>query len=182
MAEHQLHKKVGELLKKIAEENDFDLRLDEACEDIQCKKKQQIPLFLDKKGRENNFCKVDAMLLEGKEIAVVIEIEESKDDPTIIFGKYLTTAMSDCYIRGKDDIKIANKSVRFIQIIDTKNQNEPKTKMKEKYLLIEKKINENLYGCVKSYKIICVNGKRIKENDEDFKKFQKDLTDTLKEV
>jgi len=172
--EHPLHKIVGDLLKEYAK-GKFETKLDEACGG-----KQRISLFKGKKSQESNFCDVDAILLKGKEIAVVIEIEESKDDPTTIFGKYLTTAMSDCHIIGKDEIKIAKKSVKFIQIIDTKNQNEQKTKMIKKYRLIEEKINDNLYGSVKSYKIICVNGKRIKENNEDLKKFQKELTDALK--
>ena len=178
---HPLHEKVGELLKGFIEikGKDFDIRLDEACEYPKSEeKKQQIPLFLDEKKRENNFCKVDAMLLEGKKIAVIIEIEESKSGPTIIFGKYLTTAMSDCYMRGKDEIKIADKSVRFIQIIDTKKRNEQKTKMEDKYSLIAKKINENLYGCVKDYKIICVNEDKIKEKAE-LEKFKEKFYDAL---
>jgi len=138
-------------------------------------------LYKGKKSQESNFCDVDAILLKDKDLAVVIEIEESKDDPTTIFGKYTTTAMSDCHIIGKEEIKIAKKSVRFIQIIDTKNQNEQKTKMIKKYRLIEDEINDNLYGSVKSYKIICVNGKRIKEKNI-FNKFEEEFNKALKEV
>lgn len=175
MAIHPLHKVVGDLLNKYAKENKLETRLDEACGG-----KQRISLFKGKKSQESNFCDVDAILLKGKEIAVVIEIEESKDYPTAIFGKYLTTAMSDCHIRGKEEIKIAKKSIKFIQIIDTKKLNE-RTKMIKKYHLIEEKINENLNGCVKSYKIICVDGNKINEKNE-FKKFETELTTALEEV
>jgi hypothetical protein len=178
MAEHPLHKAVGDLLKEFANNNHLEQpRLDEACGG-----KQRISLFKGKKSNENNLCDVDAILLKDKEISVVIEIEESKDDPTTIFGKYLTTAMSNCHIRGKEEIKIAKKSVRFIQIIDTKKLKQ-KTEMIKKYHLIEKEINENLYGSVKSYKIICADGIKIKakENNE-FKKFEKELTNALKGV
>jgi len=173
---HPLHKIVGDLLTKYADEKKLEARLDEACGG-----KQRISLFKGKKSQENNFCDVDAILLKNKEIAVVIEIEESKDDPTTIFGKYLTTAMSDCHIRGKDEIKIVKKSVKFIQIIDTRNQNEQKTKMIKKYHLIEWEINNNLHGSVKSYRIICVNGKKIREKNE-LEKFETEFYKALKEV
>jgi len=172
--EHKLHEKVGELLDKYANEKKLEAKLDKACGG-----KQQIPLFLDEKNRENNFCKVDAILIREKEVIAVIEIEESKDDPTIIFGKCFTTAMSNYYIGNEDNMKIW--LAKFIQIIDTKTLEKHSRKI-EQFKLIEQEINKHLCGNVNSYKIIYVDGEKIKENDyenKDFKEFKKEFYDAL---
>jgi len=47
--------------------------------------------------------------------------------------------------------------------------------------LMEDEINKNLQGSVKSYRIICVDGTKIKAENE-LEKFQKELTTELKGV
>jgi len=155
MAEHPLHKAVGELLNKYAEKNGLDPRLDPACSNNKSSK-QHIPLFLSSKSLATRLCCVDAMLLKNGKIAVVIEIEESNIKPTQICGKYLTTALSSVYHHKNEPkpIIMEKNSVNFIQVLDISSPHK-----KEQAENIEVAIDGKGYGCIKRYDIIHINKK-----------------------
>jgi hypothetical protein len=155
-SKHPLHEKVGCLLNELKSGN-MDVVLDVACDICDGESKQQIPLFTgDVKNRENNLCKVDAMIVKDGSCKVVVEIEESDYHPTTICGKYLTTALSTYYLRGSEKVEL--KEVFFLQIIDAKGFTDVK---KEQLKSIAKSINDNKCGCVKQYELLLV------ENDAD---------------
>src|SRR4051794_20054773 len=64
---------------------------------------QNIPLFCsEEKGNDTEYCNVDALILLGGRIKVIVEIEESGLKPTHIFGKFLASAAALCYIHEAD--------------------------------------------------------------------------------
>ncbi|MDR2860935.1 MAG: hypothetical protein LBV07_00045 [Syntrophobacterales bacterium] len=80
MEKHPFHKKIGSELQKIKElKSNYCVILDEACDDNRKEKRKQISLFVDKKNRKNNLCKVDAIIIKQNDNAVkiIIEIDES---------------------------------------------------------------------------------------------------------
>ncbi|MDR3001894.1 MAG: hypothetical protein LBU89_11595 [Fibromonadaceae bacterium] len=173
MAKHPLHEKVGDFLKKFAKKNDFEIRLDPACDP---KGGQHIPLFCGPKALTTRLCCVDAMLLKDGKVAVVIEIEESNIKPTQICGKYLTTALSSIYNHENDgEIFLKPKSVNFIQILDTSSPHK-----KLQFENIKDMIESNLgsRGSIKKYDIIGIDWEKEKNNS----KLENDLYNILNGV
>lgn len=147
---HDLHLQVGLELSKL---NSGKVRviLDRACmnesSDIEI---HNIPLFLDNKSSETELCNVDALIIKEGKVCVIIEIDESKTNPTQICGKYLTSAISNLYQYSNDAIEISIGTVLFVQFIDsTKFPN--KSRKPNKLNVIQKKINKNSQGIVKNY-------------------------------
>jgi hypothetical protein len=153
---HTLHSKVGDILRnQIKNEADG---ISVFC-DSDCGGDQYVSLFINEKDRKNRMCLVDAMIAKDNKVKVIIEVEESDNTPVRIFGKYLASAFSKYYIRGKDKKDIDDKSVLFIQIIVPKgNQNNSK---KEQAELIEAALRDNPVGCIKEYNLFCVEDKNI---------------------
>jgi len=171
---HQLHKKVGVLLKEYAKQNGFEAILDSACED---NSKRHVSLFSSAKSHkiETRLCCVDAMLLKDGKVAVVIEIEETGFLPTKICGKYLTTALSRAYNREGKLIVMKEKSVNFIQILDTSSL-APSSRKPKQFENIKEAINNNPYGCVKSYDVVYIN------KEKDSGNLKKKLYDILMDI
>jgi len=146
---HPLHIEIGELLSEnYANREGIELILDEACGG-----KQQIPLFFDSKSSENELCDVDALIMQNGRVKVIMEIEESKQrKPTDVCGKYLTSAISDTFCWQGSDLKISDKSVLFVQVIDTSSLPD-KSKKPENFRIIEKLINKVTCGIIKEYKL-----------------------------
>ena len=203
-----LHQKVGEILVDIQKCKIFKRKKIKVILDPECAKGSKpeeihrIPLFIGKpnnatgkkKERKSEYelCNVDAMIIEGKKIKVIIEIEESNNTPTQIYGKYYTSNMAEYYLYDdKDDkfpkeIKLDRSSIFFIQIIDKKSfrPNSAKPAQLEK---IEKAINdlniaakkyEFSFGCVKKYKIIQIDGSKIGDT-KSFDDFKKELEEAF---
>lgn len=147
---HNLHQQVGLELSKLNSEN-VRVILDRACmnesSDIEI---HNIPLFLNNKSSETELCNVDALIIKEGKVCVIIEIDESKTNPTQICGKYLTSAISNLYQYSNDAIEISIGTVLFVQFIDsTKFPN--KSRKPNKLNVIQKKINKNSQGIVKNY-------------------------------
>ena len=86
--------------------------------DKACGGKQYVPLYGSlRASNEAKYCNVDMLILKGNKIKVIIEIEESDIKPVHVFGKFLASASSLCYIYDKKTYGM-DKSVSFIQIID----------------------------------------------------------------
>lgn len=153
MNKHPLHKVVGDLLKEFAEKNNY-----EAIRAPECGGDKNIPLFREKKSNDQEMCNVDAILLKDNKVVVVIEIEESNIKPTHICGKYLATALSKRYIPNTESnaIELDNKSVNFIQILDTKSLKQA-SKKPIQFNNIKEDLKRNLCGCIKNYEIISIN-------------------------
>lgn len=132
MPTHPLHQAIGRLLDVIHDALPTDQRA--ACtliKDPAClcgptpnyvRERQNIPLFCSaEKSNATEFCNVDALILLGGKIKVVIEIEESALDPIQVFGKYLASATAVCYIHEADggDPIYKDEDVLFVQIMDT---------------------------------------------------------------
>jgi hypothetical protein len=160
-----LHKAVGDLLEKFANKNNLKTRLDPACGG-----EQYVPLFMaDEAHLETRLCCVDAMLLKNGKVAAVIEIEESDIKPTQICGKYLTAAMSKKYIHENESLAL--KDVCFIQILDISSLK--KKKQAESINSLTKK--NFLHGCVKDYRMICIDW----EEKGDIKELENELYNIL---
>lgn len=151
--DHKLHKEIGIEILELKLDN-LKIILDSACMNKPGNiEVHDISLFSGKKSNMTKLCNVDALIMQDNEVKVIIEIDESNTSPNQICGKYMTSAFSDRYHYNDDNIYIHEKSVLFIQIIDTKKF--PKmSKKEEKLKLIEKKIGENTLGIIKKYALL----------------------------
>jgi len=149
---HKLHKTIGKIIKEYFSDG-FEVILDRACGG-----KQNIPLFSSRrKSRETEICDVDILILKNGKVKVIFEIEESHSNPTQICGKYLTSALSSCYISRNNKTHGMDKSVLFIQILDSSGLRKDKTKKIEKWDIIEKAIGFIVpikQSNIKKYKIL----------------------------
>lgn len=101
--------------KKMLERFGIDSLLDPAC----CDATHRLPLFCsDEKSRASEFCNVDALILKGGEVKVVVEIEEADIKPTHVCGKILTSAISKFYIYGDAKYPLSLRML-FVQVVDT---------------------------------------------------------------
>ena len=126
--QHPLHKSIGDIF------NGDILRGYEILKDQACGGKQNVPLFCsDKNLSKNEYCNVDLLIVKSNKIKVIIEIEEANIKPTQICGKFLTSALSSCYIGKYNDNKPVSmdESVLFIQILDSSKLTEGTHKPKQ---------------------------------------------------
>lgn len=112
---HNLHKKIGECI----DSNKFpNCRIIKAPE---CGGQHRIPLFCsEKNSNKTKYCNPDILILKDNKIRVIIEIEESDITPVRICGKFLTSALSSCFIHKSSNnvpLKMSD-SVTFIQILN----------------------------------------------------------------
>jgi hypothetical protein len=130
--------------------NAFEKILPKSCRlirDEACGGKQRIPLFSTlEKSRKTEFCNVDLLVLKANKIKIIVEIEESNVKPTQICGKFLTSALAQCYIHesGKNKPIEMDDSVTFIQIVDTSKLVKDKTAKFNQWKGLEKSINRIL--------------------------------------
>lgn len=117
--EHSLHKAIGDIFTADLLPG-YEILKDPAC----AYDGQNIPLFCsEKKSNQTEYCNVDLLIVKSNKIRVIIEIEEANIKPNQICGKYLTSALSSCYIGKFNDNKPVSMddTVLFIQILDTSN-------------------------------------------------------------
>jgi len=112
---HPLHKKVGEILKKLDNQK-YEVILDPACGG-----NQNIPLFLTKrKANDTEICNVDGLVMNRKidEVIAIIEIEESNITPVHLCGKFLVSALAKYFIHeNKNNKPYLLKDILFIHIL-----------------------------------------------------------------
>jgi len=126
---------MGKIIKDNFSE-EFFVILDQACGG-----KQNIPLFSSrKKTRSTEICDVDILILKNGKIKVIFEIEESDVGPTQVCGKFLTSALSSYHISRDNKTYAMDKSVLFLQILDTSKLKSDKTKKVKQWENIEKSI------------------------------------------
>ena len=127
--DHPLHKAIGDIFSADLLPG-YEILKDPACADDG----QNIPLFCsEKKSNQTEYCNVDLLIVKSNKIKVIIEIEEANIKPTQICGKFLTSALSFCYIGKYNDNKPVSMDdiVLFIQILDTSNLEEGTHKPKQ---------------------------------------------------
>jgi len=147
---HWLHKAIGRIIDDVLLPPDCKIFKDQACGGTHI-----LPLFVSrKKSFATEYCNVDLLILKADKIKIIFEIEESDVKPTQICGKFLTSALSSCYIGNKKDFKHIgmDDAVLFIQILDTSRLKVKNTKKIEQWKNIEKSIK----------KIIPLKGSQIK--------------------
>jgi len=131
----QLHKTIGNLIMENFSDG-FEILLDRACGGT-----HNLPLFSSKKKAwETELCNVDILIMKNGKIKVIFEIEESNVKPTQICGKFLTSALAAYYIYRDKKVCGMDKSVLFIQIVDTSKLKKDKTKKAKQWGNIEKAI------------------------------------------
>jgi hypothetical protein len=111
---HPLHLEIGrEIVAEFGGNPELKIIRDPACGGG-----QHIPLFRDsRKKRETQYCNVDLLILKNGKVRVILEIEEADIKPTQICGKFLTSALSLCYIHDQDGgVVDMDASVLFIQL------------------------------------------------------------------
>lgn len=148
--EHPLHKAIGDIFAADPLPG-YEFLKDPAC----AYDGQNIPLFCsEKKSNQTEYCNVDLLIVKSNKIKVIIEIEEANIKPTQICGKFLTSALSSCYIGQYNDSKPVSmdESVLFIQILDSSKLTEGTHKPKQ-WTNIEESITQ----------IIPVKNSRIKK-------------------
>ena len=134
---HPLHLEIGrEIVAEFGGNPELKIIRDPACGGG-----QHIPLFRDsKKKRETRYCNVDLLILKNGKVRVILEIEEADIKPTQICGKFLTSALSLCYIHDQDGgVVDMDASVLFIQFVDTSKLKDKSLK-KDQFNLIEESI------------------------------------------
>lgn len=80
------------------------------------------------------------MILKNGRIKVIFEIEESDVGPTQVCGKFLTSALLSYHISRDNKAYAMDKSVLFLQILDTSKLKSDKTKKVKQWENIEKSI------------------------------------------
>ncbi|HEB35861.1 hypothetical protein LCGC14_0616560 [marine sediment metagenome] len=137
--EHPLHEAIGDIFTADLLPG-YEILKDPAC----ANDGQNIPLFCsEKKSNQTEYCDVDLLIVKSNKIRVIIEIEEANIKPTQICGKFLTSALSSCYIGKYNDNNPVNMddAVLFIQILDTSNLEEGTHKI-EQWRNIEESITQ----------------------------------------
>jgi hypothetical protein len=143
---HHLHRTIGKIIKENFSDG-YEVILDRACGGI-----HNIPFFSSKKKAwETELCNVDILITKNGKVKVIFEIEESNVKPTQICGKFLTSAIASYYIYRDNKEYSMDKSVLFIQILDTSKLWIDKTKKIKQWENIEKAIK----------RIIPIEGSRI---------------------
>lgn len=156
---HSTHETVGSIFNQ-AFRNKPHYRV---ISDQACGGDQRIPLFyVAEKSRATEYCNVDLLVLKDNKIAVIVEIEESNVKPTQICGKFLTSALSSCYIHEshRNQPIGMSDSVTFLQIVDGSKLVKNKTAKPYQWQALEKSINEILplkNGKIKRYKLLNTN-------------------------
>jgi hypothetical protein len=158
------HKQIGDVLKNQSS-SAVEVILDEACGG-----EQRISLFIEnKKRRESEICRVDAMITKSEKNKIIIEIEESRNEPIKICGKYLAANLASFYIHDDRVITLYNEkthepSVIFLQIVDIKGvSKQKKAQLKNIERLIKlliKSTGEAEHGCIKEYQILLLDGEK----------------------
>jgi len=169
MPEHPFHKVIGDIFT----DEKFPFEGIRILKDVACGGGHTLPLFCSNvrsyatRYTSVDLTSVDLMIIKEGNIKVIMEIEESNVKPLHLFGKYLASAMVKYYIYGREKIGM-DKSVVFVQILDTSKQKSKSVKI-DQWENIEKSIRS----------IIPVKGSSIKEykifygNQSDFKSGKK---------
>lgn len=112
---HPLHEIIADVIETKLPEGMALIR------DPACVGEQRIPLFLsDEKSRATWICDVDSLLVVGRQIRVIIEVDESDVKPTQIAGKFLASAISTHYSHKNAGGSIPKaESVTFLQFLST---------------------------------------------------------------
>jgi len=137
--EHPLHKAIGDIFTAGLLPG-YEILKDPAC----AYDGQNIPLFCsEKKSNQTEYCNVDLLIVKSNKIKVIIEIEEANIKPTQICGKFLTSALSSCYIGKYNENKPVSMddTVLFIQILDTSKLKNETDKL-EQWRNIEESITQ----------------------------------------
>jgi len=161
---HPLHLAIGNLVSSVIGSN-LKVVLDPACGG-----KQNIPLFVaQEKSNGTEYCNVDALIIcEGK-IKVIVEIEEANIKPTQICGKYLTSALSSCYIHESEMNQpvLMGDDVLFVQVLDTAKLKQEATSKISQWENLSKSIEEIipvLNSKVKKYRLFYGNAEEFQSN------------------
>jgi hypothetical protein len=138
MANHPLHKAIGELIAQ---------NIPGYCQvirDLACGGNQYIPFYsYPEKSRKATYCNVDMAILKNGQIKVIIEIEESDVKPLHVIGKFFSSALSPYHFdRSKNSISRMKCGVLFVQILDISKINKEKSVKPYQWRNIEKSINK----------------------------------------
>ncbi len=181
---HPLHEVIGKLIHDTFPPEEFPNIL--VIRDEACGGKQRIPFFREtnKFSRATTMCNVDLLIVLNNKIKVIVEIEEANIKPTQICGKFLTTAISECFRHKlhKGVPILFDKSVLFLQIIDTSKLKERSAKNKQ-VEYIEKSIQENFKirnDRVMSYKLILGNSRDFGSEKQGAKDLVREIQNELK--
>jgi hypothetical protein len=135
---HPLHRKVGNLMCQWCDPS--RLVLDPACS----AHGHNAPIFLvPEKSRAAEICNVDALLLCGDYVRLIIEVEETDIKPTNICGKFLTSALGMCYIHRTHGIRQYHlRDATFVQILSSAGLHGARSKKRRQAQLIAKAITD----------------------------------------
>lgn len=150
---HPLHKRVGSSISLLNSERTKVLLDNACCENLEDVEVHNISLFFNEKSNSSKLCNVDALILYDQKVKIIIEIDESNSSPNNIFGKFLTSAFSNLYQYNNEKISIPEKSVLFIQVVDT-SKYPLNSKRVSKLRLIEKRIQQKQIGIIKEYALL----------------------------
>lgn len=160
---HRLHRAVGEVLREAeVASTGVTLLLDPAC-GTPGSKCHNLPLFLKPpKNNATEICNVDAVLLAGDRIKVVVEIEETNVGPTQICGKFLTTALAKGLIHEAFSNRLVefDDSTVFVQVLDTSGLSIERTAKIDQWINIRdaiRKLLPLLGGKLAAYELVYGN-------------------------
>jgi len=133
---HQLHTKTGDIVRLLEREfaKSCEFLYDRACmsgdEPLVA---HQLPLFIgNERTSPEKYCQVDILILRKlpdgrKEIAVIIEIEETGISQIKILGKFLASALCKNYLYDSEEHPVPLSSdVLFVQVIRERNESKYK--------------------------------------------------------
>jgi hypothetical protein len=128
---YEIHKAVGNILLELRDSiTGLEVMLDTTCGGS-----HTVPLYgLDSGDGSDHLVEVDAAIILGNEIKVVVEIDKSDLRPVALCGKVLGTAISTHYRLGNTVIGLS-ESMLFIQVLEKSAANLDTPKARQcKYL------------------------------------------------
>ena len=133
---HPLHTITGDIARVLERKfaKSYEFLYDKACmKDDEPSAAHQLPLFIgNKRTSPEKYCQVDVLILRKlpkgkKEIAVIIEIEETGISQIKILGKFLASALCKNYLYKSEEYPVPlSNSVLFVQVIRERNESKYK--------------------------------------------------------
>ena len=155
MVEHPLHMLVGNAIY-----NEFAKKF-AVLRDPACGGDHSLPLFNSReKSGSNEFCDADMLIIKDNKIKAIFEIEEANIKPTQICGKFLTSALSCCYIYERATIEMDDSTI-FIQILDNLSL-KPNSAKENQWKNLERGVSKIIPvkdSKIKHYKLLFGNAK-----------------------
>ena len=160
MADHPLHRLIGEYLNGLMSRSNESISL---LRDAACGGNSNIGLYMgEDKQSENELCNPDILLIEHGKVSIVIEIEETRNNPVRILGKFMASTLADSCVTDSDSYEFQEDTL-FIQVAMINSGGMKQTQLKKIEALVNKEL---LSWKIKQYKMLMVRNEQLQQDIE----------------